>query len=147
MFDLGGIARLLFEPQSRSMPWKPDQSPTDEFLVVSCTYGCPFWTAFGPRFRERMDGDAFAQTGLAGGIVAGLLRGGWSDMGIDPPAGKQPFDGAGGPIPGAQDLQQTRGQQGIAIPWPLLFSTRSSMRWRQKHLSCVDHNESGYWRD
>src|ERR1019366_8770396 len=32
-----------------SMPWKPDQSLTDKFLVVSCTYRDQFWTAFGPR--------------------------------------------------------------------------------------------------
>ena len=38
-----------FEPTTSSMPWKPDQSLTDNFLVVSCTYSRPFWTAFGPR--------------------------------------------------------------------------------------------------
>ena len=34
---------------------------------------------------------------------------------IDTPAGKQPFGGAGGALPGAQDFQQTRGQHGITI--------------------------------
>ena len=43
LVDLDG-----FEPSTSSMPWKPDQSLTDKFFVVSCTYRRPFWTAFGP---------------------------------------------------------------------------------------------------
>ena len=44
LVDLDG-----FEPSTSSMPWKPDQSLTDKFLVVSCTYRRHFWTPFGPR--------------------------------------------------------------------------------------------------
>src|ERR1035437_4695773 len=42
-------ARFQCLLMTSSMPWKPDQSLTDKFLVVSYTYGRQFWTAFGPR--------------------------------------------------------------------------------------------------
>ena len=40
---------VRFELTTSSMPWKPDQSLTDWFLVVSYTWRRPFWAAFGPR--------------------------------------------------------------------------------------------------
>jgi len=104
---------------------------------------------------ERVDGDAFAQAGLAGGIVAGLLQGGRGEMGIDPPAGKQPFGGACGAIPGAQDLQQARGQHGVtvALTLALLDAQQHTLRIDVRHLEghhlgdaqagAVSHHEGG----
>src|ERR1017187_6756776 len=106
---------------------------------------------------ERVDGDALAQAGLLGSIVAGTLQGSRCQVAVDGPAGKQPIGGRRGAIPGTQDFPQARRQHGVttALTLALLDAEQHALRvdvlnLEGNHLGdpqagAVSDHERGAW--